>query len=178
MAIDFITAQGKHVKELCQLRHDIWKEIYPNMDLGIDFKILNDTFAFIHSKTINTVKHMICHSQDQYHTIIVLCDDKIIGFSIINYLENKIDAMNIAANFRNNGIGKRLLYLTLDKMDNMQDIFLHVVAYNHKAIDFYRHHGFKYIPALQKNAYVDFPLANDKILPLRGLYYRKYNANR
>ena len=171
--IKFCDAQRKNTREICALRAKIWQETYPNPALGIDFDLLDRSFGFTHKNTINTVDHMLNHMRDEYHCSVALDKNQIIGFAIIAYRENKIEAMNIAKTYRSSGIGSQFLHYILNMMDHQRHAILHVVAYNQRAIDFYIKNDFLLMPALWEQAYIDFPLDDDeKTLPLRGLYYK------
>lgn len=171
--IKFCIAQRKHTKAICALRAKIWQETYPNPALGIDFDLLDRSFGFTNKDTINTVDHMLHHMRDEYHCSLALDQNNhIIGFAIIAYRDNKIEAMNIAKEYRSSGIGSQFLHYILNMMDHQRDAILHVVSYNKRAIDFYIKNDFLLMPALWEQAYIDFPLVDEKTLPLRGLYYK------
>ena len=170
--VQFTDAKPKHIKTICELRAEIWQETYPNPNLGIDFALLDKSFGFTHKETIKTVEHMINNMRDEYHCSVVLHKNILIGFGIIAYRENKIEAMNIANEHRGYGIGAKFLHYILNKMDHQRHAILHVVSYNQRAIDFYIKNNFLLMPALWDQAYIDFPLIDEKILPLRGLYYK------
>ena len=71
-------------------------------------------------------------------------DDKIVGFSIVDFVENNVWALFILPNFEGKGIGKKLHQLMLDEYfsQTKETIWLSTEAYS-RAETFYKKQGWK-----------------------------------
>jgi len=71
-------------------------------------------------------------------------DDKIVGFSIVDFVENNVWALFILPNFEGKGIGKKLHQLMLDEYfrKTKETIWLSTEAYS-RAETFYKKQGWK-----------------------------------
>lgn len=71
-------------------------------------------------------------------------DDKIVGFSIVDFVENNVWALFILPNFEGKGIGKKLHQLMLDEYfsKTKETIWLSTEA-NSRAETFYKKQGWK-----------------------------------
>ena len=71
-------------------------------------------------------------------------DDKIVGFSIVDFVENNVWALFLLPEFEGKGIGKKLHQLMLDEYfsKTKETIWLSTEA-NSRAETFYKKHGWK-----------------------------------
>ena len=79
-------------------------------------------------------------------------DDNLVGFIHINKLYENMDIVNIVVSkeYRNKGIGTKLLNYTVDNYKDINNIMLEVRESNNTAIDFYKKNNFKIINVRKK----------------------------
>lgn len=147
-------AKLEDAAEIIALKNQTWIDTYPNKNHGISE---DDVRLRVEGKngeniepTIERWKDIIAKSDESSFVLIAKANDKILGM-IAPYLsasaENKqqtIGAMYVRQESQGMGIGRKLMLAALEKLDKSNDIYLGVVEYNHKAINFYKKIGFEF----------------------------------
>jgi len=69
---------------------------------------------------------------------------KVIGFCVANKEKEKgrVSALYILPGYQRKGAGSKLIQKALRWLDDNKDIYVNVVEYNLKAVNFYKKHGF------------------------------------
>jgi RimJ/RimL family protein N-acetyltransferase len=78
-------------------------------------------------------------------TFVARIDGEVVGFTSPRVMEDgerRIGAMYVGKAAQGSGVGGALLTTALDWHGPDEDVYLHVVSYNEKAIGFYKHFGF------------------------------------
>lgn len=126
-----------------------WQETYPNGELGItrDDIILRTegVNGELLGRKIEQWRETIESSGKGHEVLVARVDDRVVGFvapRITKNGEHRIAAIYVSPDAQGNGYGAALLLSALEWHGNESDIYLHVVAYNQRAIDFYERFGF------------------------------------
>lgn len=113
------------------------------------FRLESDIFTDFYSK--NMIIDML--KNEKYHTIII-DEDKIKGYIIVNSVLDECEIMHIAVdeNERKKGYGNQLMNSLLEhcKSNNISKIFLEVRESNLSGIYLYKKHGFNIISHRKK----------------------------
>lgn len=148
----------KYIPEISKLRRNIWIKTYVNNDLGItENKVIENFREF--NEEVEKYKEYIYKIKNFSYFFIALDNNKLIGFSIAKkrFYKKSIDTLFIDDQYQGNGLGSKLMDKMIKKL-NSPKIYVDVISYNKKAINFYRKYGFSY---LNKHR----PIVLDRITP-------------
>lgn len=148
----------KYIPEISKLRRSIWIKTYVNNELGItENKVIENFREF--NEEVEKYKEYIYKIKNFSYFFIALDNNKLIGFSIAKkrFYKKSIDTLFIDDQYQGNGLGSKLMDKMIKKL-NSPKIYVDVISYNKKAINFYRKYGFSY---LNKHR----PIVLDRITP-------------
>jgi ribosomal protein S18 acetylase RimI-like enzyme len=145
-----------------------WIDTYPNVVLGIKLKDIKDEFKKDNtSDGITKIEARKKGYKDKNRKIWVAeYDDRIIGFCIAIYKEKeaRIKAIYILPEHQNKGIGGSLMKKAMKWLGDNKKIYINVVEYNLKAINFYKKYGFLETKR-KKDFNLTVALPSGKIMP-------------
>lgn len=123
-----------------------WLNTYPNLKEGIT---IEDVKAKFELDKIPEGKMQIEERKKKYGdksvcTWVIEDENKIIGFCVAHKKKdfNRVEAIYVLPNYQGKGLGKLLINKAFDWLGNNKKIFINVVSYNDKAINFYKSFGF------------------------------------
>ena len=125
-----------------------WVATYVNEAMDITEEAIRERFygkdGELFREKIERGKKRIANSQ--YGVYVAKQGDKIVGFASPRYdkeaKQQRLGALYVSPESQGKGLGKQLLDAAINALDRSQDIYLHVVTYNEKAIGFYENNGF------------------------------------
>lgn len=148
--IDIETASPGDAEIICDIRDRAWIEAYPNAELGITAHDIEVNAKGLHDEF---VPRRIAYLQEKLSegeredgaTFVAKVAGKVVGFVDSNIEDGKryVSAMYVDPETQGKGIGSKLMQKALAWHGRDADIFLEVVAYNQKAINFYKKFGFE-----------------------------------
>ncbi|HLD70586.1 MAG TPA: GNAT family N-acetyltransferase [Negativicutes bacterium] len=143
--IQIEVAKPEDAEQINEVFYQTWLATYPNKEIGITKEDVEDRFNDRKSKEkIEKRRDEILN--DKNATLLVARQgDNIIGVCRMERLEakNRLRAVYVLPEFQGMGMGK-LLWQEAQKCTNpAKDTFVEVATYNTKAINFYKHLGFK-----------------------------------
>lgn len=141
-------ATPEDAERIARVQIDTWIDTYVNETEGITEEAIRKRFfgdnGELFQEKIERGKKRIANSQ--YGVYIARQGDKIAGFASPRYDEQakqqRLGALYVLPEAQGEGLGKRLLDAAINALDRSQDIYLHVVTYNERAIHFYENNGF------------------------------------
>ena len=138
-------AKPEDVRAIRTIVRDAWVELYPNEKYGITREDLSAIDWFNPEGMEKRRKEIIEDNGDAHFFVLKDSEDKIVGFGKVEKSAEfgEIDAMYVLPEHKGKGLGKKLMQKAFEWLGNKQDIILKVVAYNSRAIEFYRKFGFK-----------------------------------
>ena len=148
----------KYIPEIVKLRRNIWINTYVNNDIGITKdKVIGNFREF--NEEVQKYKEYIYKIKNFSYFFVVLDNDRLIGFSIAKkiFYKKSIDTLFINDDYQGNGLGSKLMHKMIDMLDSSK-IYVDVISYNEKAINFYKKYNFSY---LNKHR----PIVLDRITP-------------
>jgi RimJ/RimL family protein N-acetyltransferase len=126
-----------------------WQTTYPNEEFGITTEDIQrrtegaDGTLIEHK--IEQWRNVIESSGENHEIFVAHSDNEVVGFvspRIVKNGERRIAAIYVSPDAQGSGYGAALLLSALEWHGSESDIYLHVVAYNQQAIDFYERFGF------------------------------------
>ncbi|MCX7881080.1 MAG: GNAT family N-acetyltransferase [Patescibacteria group bacterium] len=165
--LKIILAKSKDAEGIYQVRKITWINTYPNEKLGITKKDILERFIEI-EKNFETYldqrKEALKNQSFNSQTWIAKINKQVIGFCTAKRVKkNEIGAIYILPQFQGKGIGKKLMKKALKWLEKNKDIYVNVVSYNQKAINFYQSFGFIKTGKIVKEEIHDLPCG--KTLP-------------
>lgn len=148
MSIDIVRAHPDEMPQISALYAATWLGTYPNEEFGITLDdIKQKTKEMVEPERVAKFReHLIKEQNDPIRFFRVAKEgERIVG--VCGGVE-KGDAVHMASLYvlpaeQGKGIGGKLMEAFLDWANHEKTIRLHVVTYNHTAIQFYEHWGFK-----------------------------------
>lgn len=124
-----------------------WIQTYANEKLGITKEDVALRFADDNSEEAKAKledRKVKYYGNPNLKNWVAKIGDKIVAFCTAARYEdhNRIHAIYVLPDFQKQSIGFTLMSKALDWLGAEKDIFIDVVSYNQKAIDFYRKFGF------------------------------------
>lgn len=126
-----------------------WQQTYPNEELGItreDIVLRTEGIGGeLIDEKVEQWRRTIESSGENHEVFVARVNDQVVGFvspKIARNGERRIAAIYVSPDAQGSGYGAALLISALEWHGNESDIYLHVVAYNQQAIDFYERFGF------------------------------------
>ncbi len=126
-----------------------WIELYPNEEYGItkeDVSAIDFFSPEYLAKRKEEIKKGITEDGDETHDFVLKNDkDEVVGFCIVLKNENyqELEAVYLTKEMQGKGFAKRLMQKGFEWLRKDRDIIVKVVAYNSRAIEFYKKMGFK-----------------------------------
>jgi len=138
------SAQNEDVSRIVDIQQESWRMTYPNASLGVTLEhITNLPWQQKHMEW----QHMI-RARD-YDVFVAELDSVIVGFGALERgRKSQVHSLYISAESQRQRLGSKLLGRMLQGVD---DVWLHVAAYNQTAITFYQRHGF--VPSGARGSY-------------------------
>lgn len=146
MSNGIIVSEGipEDARGITLVRRKTWITTYPNEKKGITKE---DIEAAVNRRTVeeesNQRAERIRNGRNS-QVWVAKDNETVIGFVEVQRRENKhrIEAIYILSEYQKQGIGSELMKRALAWLGNNKDIHFEVVAYNTKAIEFYKRFGF------------------------------------
>lgn len=147
ITIERATPQDAEV--ICDIRDRARIAAYPNEALGIT---ADDVALMAQGPGGEFLARRIAHLKEQFadrerlDTLVARQGDDVVGFvtpEVDEHGVQSIDALYVKPEMQHKGIGAKLMEQALYELDPKHDIYLDVVSYNQKAIDFYARYGFE-----------------------------------
>jgi ribosomal protein S18 acetylase RimI-like enzyme len=135
-------AKTEDAPQILHVLQQTWLDTYINKEKGITEDVIRQKSFFVNpEKYLNQIIKKI-------ETYLVIRDDKekVIGFASPRVMNNKarVGKLYILKEAQGKGHGKKLLNAAIEYWSG-QDVYLQVVTYNQKAIDFYLKNGFEFV---------------------------------
>ena len=135
---------------ICDIRDRAWLIAYPKADLGIttdDIRVMAQgrDGEFVPRRTAYLKKQLADDDGNGLTTFVAKVSNKVVGYvdpRIDEQKHRRIGAIYVVPEFQGMSVGSKLMQHVIDLYGRDEDIFLEVVSYNQKAIDFYRGFGF------------------------------------
>jgi GNAT superfamily N-acetyltransferase len=129
-----------------ELHKITWLNTYPNDEAGITIGDIKDKFKDDETpegKRKIEAKKERCLNKNQ-QTWVAEERGKIIGACRAEKGRqiNRLSAIYVLPDYQGKGVGSELIVNALGWLGNQKDIYVNVVEYNLKAINFYKKHGF------------------------------------
>jgi ribosomal protein S18 acetylase RimI-like enzyme len=134
------------VEAILQIRRDAWLDTYPNPDHGITRQMIKQRFDQVsEDKAIARWQKGIAGEGKTQITFVARVDGVVKGFTGCRQVKGRrrIGSMYVEPGLQGQGIGGQLMRRAIDWFGRDENIYLDVVSYNQRAIDFYKHFGFE-----------------------------------
>jgi RimJ/RimL family protein N-acetyltransferase len=132
-----------------EVSRQAWLATYPNDALSITTEDIRNRVEGSNGELIEHKieqwRRIIESSGKTHEVFVARVDDEVVGFvspRIVRNGERRIAAIYTSPESQGNGYGAALLLSALEWHGSESDIYLHAVAYNQQAIDFYERFGF------------------------------------
>jgi ribosomal protein S18 acetylase RimI-like enzyme len=143
-------AGPEDAETICNIRDEAWIDAYPNPELGISAEQIELNARGPENRfLINRVRHLkqeLAEPQSRdYPLFVAKQNGKVIGFVNPETDEKghkTISQIYIDPKYQSKGLGSLLLRKAVNALGTDSDIYLEVVGYNQKAINFYEKFGF------------------------------------
>lgn len=142
--IIFLDAVPEDAEGIRFVQKETWLATYPNPSLGISRADIEEKINEMQGDSgLERLQKRILEQHDS-HTWVAKNSNQVIGFIGVQKTEadNKIRALYVLPEYQGKGIGRKLIQLGLDWLDETKQTSLEVVSYNTKAINFYKPLGF------------------------------------
>jgi RimJ/RimL family protein N-acetyltransferase len=139
-----------------------WLATYPNNDFGITQKDihlrLEGQNGELIASNINRWQDTIVNPGDTRRVYVARENNRVVGFTVptVKQGQRRIGALYILPEAQGKGYGTKLLNLSVSWHGRTEDIYLHAVSYNQKAIQFYKKYGFKITETVIEDEVVRF----------------------
>jgi len=136
----------KDASAIQEVFYKTWLQTYPNEELGIKEKDIEDKLKDRFSeKSTNKFKEIISNLPDSHYFLVAELNSKIIGVcrAIKREEVNQLQAIYVLPEYQNKGIGRGFWNEVLSFFNDDKDIIVHVATYNNQAVEFYKKLGFK-----------------------------------
>lgn len=150
--IKVVEATQGDVAGIVDLRRATWLDTYPNENYGISRADIETKITSLsREEAIEREKNNL-QNQD-LKTWVAKAGRKVVGWCIVRLGEerNKMGALYILPEYQRQGIGSLLMKPAMAFLGDQKDIWLGVVEYNHKAINFYKKYGFELTRNIQED---------------------------
>ena len=134
------------VFKIREIQRRTWIETYPNVEAGINLEDIENKFK--EDKTL-AGRRKIEGQKKRYknkgkRTWVAECDKEMVGFCVASREkeEGRIKAIYVLPEHQGKGIGGELIKKAIEWLGDGKQIYINVVEYNLKAINFYEKHGF------------------------------------
>jgi GNAT superfamily N-acetyltransferase len=141
-------AEPKDAAAILKLKQAAWLKTYPSQKLGIT---ANDIYKKLTDDDIaeavpNWQKAIAGEKYDgDIMTFVAKIDGKVVGYTQPCTEDGKrvLGAMYVLPEAQGKGIGGKLIRKAIEWHGFQDDIYANVISYNHDAIKFYEHFGFR-----------------------------------
>jgi ribosomal protein S18 acetylase RimI-like enzyme len=134
------------VFKIREIQRITWIETYPNAKAGISVEDIKNKFkddkTLIGKKKIEERKEK--YKDKRKRTWVAEHKEEMVGFCLASREEEKgrIKAIYVLPEYQGEGIGSKLMKKAIEWLSEEKQIYINVVEYNLKAINFYEKHGF------------------------------------
>jgi ribosomal protein S18 acetylase RimI-like enzyme len=128
------------------LKRDAWLGGYTSDEQGVSAEDINKKFGDMPTAINNWQRGIASETEDgERVTFVARINGKVVGFTApcIENGQRRVGQLYVSPDTQGAGIGSKLLQKAVDWHGREQDIYLHVVSDNDKAIGFYEHFGFQ-----------------------------------
>lgn len=128
-----------------EVQYKAWLATYPNEKLGITTDDIEYRYkdAFV-GERLEKRKKVISNPPSNEKVLLAKEGDKVVGmcYVVVKEDKNQLQAIYVLPEYHGKGIGTKLWEEARKFFDPAKDIYVEVVDYNEKAINFYKKLGF------------------------------------
>lgn len=141
--IEVRPAQPGDGAAICHVQHVGWLYTYPNEEHGVTRQMVFNRGMESPERTERREKQIAEHN-DSCQSWVGEINGRIVGWCVAEKGKerNELASLYVLPIYHGQGVGGQLMRTALEWLGDDKEIFLHVVAYNHKAISVYEHFGF------------------------------------
>lgn len=144
-------AKPEDAEAILTLKRDAWLERYVSAEHGVTEQQVRANFEDVHGhinpEAIERWQHGIASDpgSNERCTFVARLDGQVVGAVAPHRIDGKkrLGMMYVHPDFYGRGIGGLMIKKAIEYWGREEDIYLHVLSYNDKAIGFYEHYGFK-----------------------------------
>ena len=176
-------ATPSDVEDIVEIRKQGWLSAYPNEELGITEDDIRKRIEGEHGEVIRLAierwrEGLKTETGLKRTSFVARLNGKVVGFTaprITDDSQRRVGALYVLPEAQGSGVGTKLLQSAVDWHGRDNDIYLHVVSYNQKAIDFYEHFGFE---KTGQEILDDHTIGDNKVLPEIEMVLRASESKR
>jgi RimJ/RimL family protein N-acetyltransferase len=141
-------ASPDDAQSIMTLKRAAWFVTYPSEERGITLKDIRKKFTDedMLAGTENWQRGIGSETEDGARmTFVARVDGTVVGYTSPHTTngQKRIGALYVSPDMQGKGVGSQLLQKAIDWHGRENDIYLHVVSYNQRAIDLYERFGFE-----------------------------------
>jgi ribosomal protein S18 acetylase RimI-like enzyme len=140
-------AKAEDAEALMRLKRAAWIGAYPSKEHGVTKEDIEKKFT--EQDVLEGTKNWQAGIASEPHggkrqTFVARIDNEVVGFSSPCFEDGqwRIGQLYVKTQFQGRGIGSKLLQTALDWLGTEKDVYLHVLAWNNRAIGLYEKYGF------------------------------------
>ncbi|MEO6532742.1 MAG: GNAT family N-acetyltransferase [Pseudolysinimonas sp.] len=143
-----VRAQVSDAEALYDVMRATWLDTYPNGELGISVEDIRARIEGEHGEDIpGRIERWRQTIADPDRIVFVAKDGgRVVGYVAPFFDEDeqhyRVGGLYVLPEAQGRGLGHLLVESSVASIGRQHDIYLHVVTYNHRTIEFYRRHGF------------------------------------
>lgn len=168
MNIEIKDATSGDVEGIWYVTRESWLDTYPNEEYGVTREEIEQKYdrSSLETKAKLERRREVVNTRSNHHEWVAKTDNKVVGWCYARSDKgNLVQALYILPEYQNQGIGSKLLKEALGWFDPKEDVFLGVVVYNQKAMNFYTKFGFIKTGKDVEDKETLPHLSSDKVIP-------------
>lgn len=141
-------AKSSDAAGLYEVMRTTWLNTYPNDELGISVESIRARIEGKHGEDIpkRTERWRQTIEDPDRHVFVAKQGDRVLGYVAPFYDEDekhfRVGGLYVLPEAQGKGLGHQLIEASIASIGREHDIYLHVVTYNARTINFYKRHGF------------------------------------